>query len=350
MDLSQQIEQLRKGRRTEFSAISGYNYYTVPDELPETGAFPALHRKSDVLYRMEPGPVLNKWEAEEQIRWHRDFVLLPAAKNRIEWPVDLVRIRSGQGRTARERLYWVFLHRPMPELEPLKKFLYLNKKREHLDWRTEPVRKTAVSFLRAMADLHDSGYTYNDFNIHRIGRDPGTGRIFLLHTAAIRKLGSDNARNELDPAQTAVEFAPSCEGVDRDLYAVAAILFRMMIGRLPYQGWQIEQNTHVFDSNYYELEQEDAYRSYFERYHDSHCFIFDPADDGNRLSSGFEEEQARERWSELPDRIRTMFINALAYTDPQNQDRMVLYTPQQWLAALERCCWIKKEGETTDER
>lgn len=345
MDLSKQIDQLRKEHRTEFSAISGYNYYAVPEEIPENGAFPALHRKSGVLYRMEPGPWLNKWETEAQVRWHRDFVLMPAPGSRIEWPVDLVRVRFGEGRTARERLYFVFLHRPRPELEPLKKFLYLNKQKEHLDWRTEPVRRTAVSFLRTMADLHDSGYTYNDFNINRICRNPATGEIFLLHTGAVRKFRSDNARNEVDPKQTAVEFAPPCDGVDRDLYAVAAILFRLMIGRLPYQGWQIEQNTHVFDSNYYNLDREDAYRSYFERYHSSGCFIFDPTDDSNCLSSGIEEDPPRERWKELPERIRTMFINALSYMDPHKQDRMVLYTPQQWLAALEHCCWKKDEGE-----
>lgn len=344
MDLSQQIDQLRKGRRTEFSAISGYNYYTVPEEIPENEAFPALHRKNGILYRAEPGPVLNKWEAEAQIRWYRSFVLLPAPGNRIEWPVDLLRLRFGEGRAARERLYYVFIHRPRPELEPIKKFLYLDKQEEHLDWRSDSVRQTAVSFLRTMADLHDSGYTYNDFNIQRIRRDPATGEIFLLHTEAVRKIGDNSTRNEADPEQIAVEFAPPCEGVDRDLFAVAAILFRLMIGRLPYQGWQIEQNTHVFDSNYYDLDREDAYRSYFERYHGSGCFIFDPTDDSNCLSSGIEEDLPRERWKKLPERIRTMFVNALSYTDPKKQGRMVLYTPQQWLAALE-FCWKKDEGE-----
>ena len=312
MDLSQQIDQLRKGRRTQFSAISGYNYYTVPEEIPENGAFPALHRKTGILYRMEPGPVLKKWEADRRVRWHRDFVLQAAPGNRIEWPVDLVRIRFGEGRAALERLYYVFLHRPRPELEPIKKFLYLDKHDEHLDWRTDSVRQTAVSFLRTMADLHDAGYSYNDFNVQRICRNPDTGEIFLLHTEAVRKRGDDSFYNEVDPEQTAVEFAPLCEGVDRDLFAVAAILFRMMIGRLPYQGWQIEQNTHVFDSNYYDLDREDAYRSYFERYHGSGCFIFDPTDDSNCLSSGIEEDLPRERWKELPERIRTMFVNALS--------------------------------------
>ena len=350
MELTQQIEQLRRGRRTEFSAISGYNYYKVPEVLPEQGAFPALHRPSGVVYRMEPGPVLNIWEAEQQLLWYRDFILKPAPKKWIDWPVDLVRIRSGEGRTARDRLYYVFLHRPMPGLVPFNKLLYADKRRDHLDWRTEDaVRRTAMGLLRALDALHSSGYTYNDFNINRMCYEPGTERVFLLHTDAVRKYGDDSARNDVAPGQAAVEFAPPAEGVDRDLFAAAAILFRLMIGRLPYQGWPIEQNTHVFDSNYWDLDREDAYRSYFERYQSIGCFVFDPTDDSNRLSPGYEDDLPRERWEALPERIRTMFTDVLAYTDPQKQDRMVLYTPKQWIAALEHCCRKKVEGETRDE-
>lgn len=343
MDLIRQTCKLRNSPRTEFSVVSGYNYYAVPEVIPENGSFPAMHVPSRVVYRLDPGPELNSWEAEHQIKWYRDFVLKPAPRSRIEWPVDLVRISSGAGPAKRERLYYVFFQQSMPELEPIKPFLYLNRKHEHLDWRRESVQKVATGFLETMAALHDSGYTYNDFNLDRICHDPATGRFFLRHTGAVRKMKSSNARNEVEPEQVAVEFATPCEGVDRDKYAIAAILFRLMIGRLPYQGWQIEQNTHVFDTNYPDLEQELAYSAYFKRYHSMHCFIFDPEDNSNCLSSGVEEDQARARWKALPERVRNMFIHALAYTDPEKQEKMVLYTPQQWLAAL-KGCWKKHEG------
>lgn len=329
--------------RREFSVISGYNYYALPEVIPENGSFLAMHVPSGVEYRLDPGPVLNSWEAEEQIKWYRDFVLKPAPRSRIEWPVDLVRISSGSGSAKRERLYYVFLQKHMPKLEPIKWFLYLDQKHEHLDWRQEPVQKVAVGFLETMADLHDSGYTYNDFNLDRICHDPATGRVFLRYTGAVRRKGNGYARNAVDPTQVAVEFAPPCGGIDRDRYAIAAILFRLMIGRLPYQGWQIEQNTHVFDRNYPDLEQELAYQAYFKRYHSMRCFIFDPEDDSNCLSPGVEEDQARARWKALPNRVKNMFIQALAYTDPEKQEKMVLYTPQQWLAAL-KLCWKKQEG------
>ena len=341
-----ELKKQGDGLRMEFSAISGYNYYSVPDPLPEGSLFLVKHGQTGETYRMQPGPWLNSFEAEEQIRWYRDFVLKPAPKLCIEWPVDLVRISFGQGFAARERLYYVFLHRPMPELETFRKFLYQDRQNEHLDWRNEPVRRTAVSFLKAMEQLHDSGYTYNDFNIRRICRDSKSGRVYLRFTDGVRRAANNNARNQVDPAKVAVEFAPPCPGVDRDLYAVAAILFRMMIGRLPYQGWPIEHNAHVFDTNFEDLEQERAYRLYFERYHGVHCFVFDPDDDSNRLSSGSEDDRPRERWKALPERIKTMFIHALAYTDPQKQSRMVLYTPRQWLAELEACCWRNEEGRS----
>lgn len=350
MDLTEQIKELRKSGRIEVSAVSGYNYYLVPRELCVGERIPvALHRESGAVYWMHPGPVVDRSQAREQVQWYRDFILKPAPKRWLQWPVDMVRINVDEFPDTPQQLYFVFPVRAMPELEPIKKLLYVNKRHDILDWRTDLIRKTVCSFLQAVDAVHEAGYSYNDFNIRRIGWDQSTGRVYLFYNDAVRKRGNDDVRNVLDPAITATEFAPSFEGVDRDLYAVAAILFRLMIGRLPYQGWQIENNTHVFDHNYYDLDREEAYRTYFERYHASSCFVFDPDDDTNRLSPGSEDDQPRERWEKLPGRIRDMFLSALAYTAPARRDKMVLYTPRQWLTALERCCWKKDEGDRSDE-
>lgn len=349
MDLTEQIKKLRRSGRVVVSAVSGYNYYLVPEDVDEGAVIPvAQHRESGVLYWMHPGPVMEKSEVREQVQWYRDFILNPAPKRWLQWPVDMIRVCRNKSGETKEQLYFVFPHRPMPELEPIKKLLYLNRKNDILDWRTDRIRRVVCSFLQAMDAIHESGYSYNDFNINRICWESATGRVYLFYNDAVRKRENDNARNALDPERMAVEFAPSFEGVDRDLYAIAAILFRLMIGRLPYQGWQIVKNTYVFDHNFYDLDQEDAYRSYFERYHSSNCFVFDPADASNRLAPGTEDDQPRERWERLPGRIRNMFLSALAYTDPAKQDKMVLYTPKQWLTALE-CCWEKVEGDTSDE-
>lgn len=338
MVLKKQSNELRKSGRIEVSVVSGYNYYHVPKKLRAGDRIPeALHGASDVKYSMHPGPMVDRSRVREQVQWYRDLILKPPPKLWLQWPVDMVRICFGEGRRAREQLYFVFPDQDKPELEPIKKLLYVDKRHDILDWREDLIQKTVCSFLQAVDAVHEAGYSYNDFNIDRIRWDPSTGRVYLLYNDAIRKRGGDDADNGLDPAVMAVEFAPSVEGVDRDLHAVAAILFRLMIGRLPYQGWQIEQNTHVFDHNYYDLDREEAYRSYFERYHANSCFVFDPADDSNRLSPGSEDDQPRERWERLPGRIRNMFLSALAYTDPAKQSKMILYTPRQWLTALERC-------------
>lgn len=334
MITTEQIEQLRKGDRIVFSAISGYNYYSIPPDIIEKAPIvPAAHRDSDILYKLIPLVSLNDWEAQAQIDWYRDFVLAPVPSSQFEWPVDLVRLSVDTGRE--EYLYYVFPLRAPQNYRPLKHLLYVNMQNDILDWRNEQIRNVAISFLTAMKALYKAGYTLNDFNINRILYHEQTGAVYLQHTSCIRKRGSSHQRNKVDPEQLSIEFSPPCPIDKPDLYSIAAILFRLMIGRLPYQGWSLDAIAHVFDHNFYDLDREASYQVFFREYRRIRCFIFDPDDLSNPLPPGSEADLPRERWNALPTKVRTMFIRSLSYVDPARQDRMTLYTPSQWLHALE---------------
>lgn len=343
MNLVDEITRLRKGERIVFSSLSGYNYYSIPLSVEENTVIPvALHRESDILYKMWPGEILDSQMTGEQMKRIRSVVLEPVSTIQFEWPVDVVEIVCNSGR---KQLFYVFPSRAMLGLEPLKKLLYVEKQNDTLDWRQTHIQQVSRSFLQAMDALHKAGYSYNDFNVQRMMYNPKNGQVYLCYTTGIRKRYCEIETFCTQKGSFSIEFEPPSSNMDRDLYAVAAILFRMMIGRLPYQGWSLEKFAHVFDHNYYDLDKQDAYQNYFQEYHKCKCFVFDPDDDSNPLSPASDDDLPRERWEKLPEQIRSMFIQSLACTGGRQRRKMRLYTPREWIGALEQCCWKKDEGD-----
>ena len=348
MTLTDQLAKLRRGQRLEYSAISGFNYYyLLPQKDEQKEMQIALHGQSDVSVYLILAEPRRKINIKSQINRYRHIILNPMPQKSFEWPVDLIHCNWDEEPSPKEQLYFVFPQRAFLRYQPIKKLLYQKKDSEVLDWRNPKVETVIRNFLAVIYSLHQSGYRYNDFNIERILYNEENGEILLRHTTAIRQ--KKNSEKFDEPTDIAIEFAPPFSCSETDYFSTAAMLFRLMIGRLPYEGKGLANYGTVFDPLRDREKDVLMHSNYFEHYHDYPCFIFDPDDSSNHLAPMQENDRPRDRWESLPNEIKQMFLNSLGNAEVSKRDKLVLYSPKQWLDALECYCWNKGEGGNCNE-
>ena len=347
MNIAKNIQNLRKSRRIEFSAISGYNFYYLPEDLQADSPIFALHAQSDTIVYLVPLRTSNQMMTRGDEGWYRKFILRPMTSRNFEWPIDLLQCKAADGTYI---LYHAFAQRVFWDCVPLKKLLYQRRDSKVLDWRNEQICQVCRSFLSAMQQLDEAKYNYNDFNIERIIYQEKTGNIILRYTPQTRGKNGRSGLDKLNPSNITREFAPPYlfrEDFDGflpgqgDYYSVAAILFRLMIGRLPYEGRGLSNYGYVFDP--VRDVEAGSHNNYFLQYHKYPHFIFDSEDESNRIAPMQENDLVRERWECLPVEIKEMFQNSLCEFTAENLPPNKLYSPTQWLKACNRYCWNASE-------
>ncbi len=346
MSISENIQTLRSSRHVEFSAISGYNYYHLPETQQPSELVHALHAQADAMVYLTPAATSEHFFPPEKVRWYAQFVLKPMTAKYFEWPVDLVQCKTVSGLYM---LYYAFPQRAFLDYRPIRTLLYQKKDSKVLDWRNPEICNICRSFLTAMDLLEQSGYTYNDFDMDRIVYQQTTGQVLFRHTLQLRRKNGTATMDKVDPGAVATEFAPPYlykEGFNgylpkADLYSIAALLFRLMIGRLPYEGRGLSNYGDVLDP----VRDRDLtnHNNYFQHYHTYPHFIFSEKDESNRLAPMQENDLPRERWEMLPETLKQMFRTALDSRTAENQKAEGLYTAAQWLEACNKYCWDTEE-------
>lgn len=347
MSIADNINILRNSTHVEFSAISGYNYYYLPEDQQADMLSFGLHAQSDnmvYLLKTKEGKTLF---TQTQIDWYRKFILEPVTTKFFEWPVDLLQCRTENGKYI---LYYVFSQRAFLDYQPFKKLLYQKKDSPVLDWRKPLIASVCRNFLQAMQLLNDAGFVYHDFNIERMVYQEKTGQVLLRHSMQTRSIDSKVGLDAIDAQQVATEFAPPYiynEDYDgylsekADNFSVAAILFRLMIGRLPYEGRGLSNYGDVFDP--IRDRDEISHNNYFQHYHKYPHFIFSEKDEENRLGPMQENDLPRERWEKLPDPLKVMFRSSFSEEVATGKTTKGLYSAKEWLDACNRYCWNTQE-------
>ena len=82
----------------------------------------------------------------------------------------------------------------------------------------------------------------------------------------------------------------------------------------------------------------------FRDYHKMPVFIFDPKDDQNALGAFFEEQQVIDLWNELPDALKTLFIQTLSQGNAERTTSVNNPTPSMWLKTFEELGWCEQRG------
>ena len=321
--------------RLQFSLISGYNFYKIPANISGRTTYTGIHIPSGTAVRITNITESDHPVEKEAIRRHQKFMLKPMPQEYFEWPIDLVEICNEAGKYIQS---YVFPQKAYPAFTPIKQLLYQEKTSTVLDWRNGMVRDICISILKTFSMLHANGYSYNDFNINRIFYDQKTKNIFLRYTLEMRM--DEDMERPIIPKKIAMEFAPPYIYKKEEFtgniddFSISSLLFRLMIGRLPYEGKGLASFGDVFDP--IRDTDSEAHKYYFQHYHEFPHFIFDPDDDSNTLGPMSENDLPKKRWELLTERIKIMFQNTFIDAGTEN---MKLFSCDEWLKELGRHCW-----------
>ena len=328
-----------ENRDMVFSSLSGYNFYNIVnqfvDEYEKDKAL-AVHELngSEVEIRYDANLsnsiVLEKWKY---------FIEHPIDISSILWPVDI--IRSDEGKYG-----LVFRRRAFPPLKSFKEILYNDSK---LDWRNTDIQRLINNFLDLCSKLHNGGYVYHCFDIDRMRYNPKDMSILFDFSLSMTRKSDDVEKSEkVSHLDVGIEFlAPWQELLEDnmmtlidDYYSITAILFRLMIGRMPYQGRLMDGNGHMM--NYLQDTDENNHITMFRKYREQPVFIFDDQNKENAIGIFSEEEIYIERWNALPESIKKMFNDVLNEKNvKKDAEKRIYYSPDEWLNILNNKCFCR---------
>ena len=307
---------------TLFSCLSGYNFYQLNRGCSLSDMeIHAVHCLSEsgveirkTTTQLNPGE-LKKWKY---------FVEHPVNVTNMLWPIDIVSLNDDLD------IGLVFRARALPKMEPLKTILY---NEDELDWRNPHIQDLVISFLKQCIDIHKNGYAYHSFDINRMFYNVASMEAFFDFSLSITPAQEVTAINSND---VGIEFLPPwCDiegdnpmGLAEDYYSIAAILFRLMIGRMPYQGRLMDGKGNMM--NHLTDVDEDFHVMMFKAYHSTPVFVFDKNNTSNSIGLYTVEEKFVERWEKLPEKIKKMFSETLIYSE---NIRSKVYSDNGWLEA-----------------
>lgn len=209
------------------------------------------------------------------------------------------------------------------------------KEVKKISWKEPRIRELLVRIPEAFQKLNEAGYLNMDFDFsHLYLRDDKS--IMFEYTNLMMPLNATPAqgREALCKGEYPYEFAEPAlvQGTLRlpDLnmqnYSLTAMLFYLMIGRMPYDGPLLLGLT---DNN--EVEHEHRY----EVYHKTPVFIFDPQDSSNHLGEFAADQKVIDLWEELPEQIRELFTQTLTQQNALRKREVSNPSPAQWLECLQ---------------
>ncbi len=308
-----------------FSCLNGYNIY-IPSKHDSSGMSHLLSN-DDVTIR--PVPELNPDSVNEKWRY---FVENPVDISNVLWPIDIVDLPDGV-------LGLVFRKRALPKLEPLKNLLYNSPL---LSWKKNDIKEITSNLLLTFSDMHENGYAYHSFDVEHIYFARNNSKVFFDFSLGIdRHYDNSVAEATVDFNSVSIEFLPPWRSFENknmlslvdDYYSISALIFRLLIGRMPYQGRVMDGQGDMMDL-LRDVDPADHYRM-FEHYHANPIFIFDPNDKRNSIGLYTHEEKTVDLWEDLPDKIKQMFIETFSLNNVSApQSKKMLYKPSEWYKAL----------------
>lgn len=337
-----------------FSVCSGYNYYIKS----EGGFTPAWDRVGEIIdkdrempvhdvvnhvlsgeeyYLTDVPPAVSKHiNVEEWIS-----IIRNQPKNEIFiWPIDIIMRKQ-----KTEEVYSLVFQKKGNVTTKLNNLIDFLDSDEYKNLPDERKNVLIMNFLDACINFYSLGYAYHEFNRNRIFVKTDTLEVFFEFSFSIHKTtGLHDVRqfrsinflpeyNDLwyyyperkeplnisDPLSSHLDLAS-------DYFCIAIILFKMIVGVLPYEGRNISHMTRNFA---HEIE------AWQQKYISYPVFIFDANDDSNRLSIATYTDVYEHRWDELPPNVRNMFHNVFQKPNAlRSTNQLCFYPPERWKKVL----------------
>ena len=309
--------QFLKSDRVYMSVISGYNLYLDSGKRTKTisceEAINVTHINSGEEYYLVK---LNSSKSNLSLNDWINVILNPACKN-FFWPIDIVEADDN---------YLVF---PCKFISDVTSLNELANKEDFLGLEKSIIKPIISNLLQAFISLYSHSYLYHIWDDKKIfiSRD-GTDLLisFCDALSLVDKeekvvIGKDLFYSEYtDP----YIFSKDCSyDYNSEMYALAAIIFHLLIGRFPYEGGLLDSVPK--DSE-----------NWMNSYIDTPVFIFDKHDNRNAIGDFSNEKIFLRRWNSLTDEMKNMFCNLFTESNIMRKREIAVYSPIEWLDAVSK--------------
>jgi hypothetical protein len=287
------------------------------------------HSRSEQLFYTKPFPVefLRNFDDKKE-HWVK-LIKNPVKIPNYLWPDDIVDL---SGNALKQKYALLF-----PFRDDLGGYVTI---RDSLSNRTmspdiniEASITLAKNLINAWCEFDSSRYLYHEFSFNNMfcNMDNEVMFDFSFSTQEYKDL-SDGARvamTKIHPDYTDVYYYQRkafVVDVISNYFSMALILFRLLIGLLPYQGRLLEGFHNITKQDHAE---------WIKQYHKNPIFIFDEKEDVNRISSTTANpERYTERWEQLTPSMRKMFSAVFRTDNALRTIPPVFYTPHDWKNAI----------------
>ncbi len=323
-----------------FSKISGSNLYSV-DNIYDEGKKIFAHHFNDENTAVDIKTVQVK---SQDINLWKKFVFNPPNINFFRWPCDIVSIENTTfGKAGNLGLVFLKKDNYKKPLTPLKNVVY-NDRLYGADNECEiNMKKLLINFLTALTDLEEKGFLFVSFDLEKMYFNENDYSIyfdFSLSTVAL-DYNNINKKYNFFYDDISIDFIPpwveysNISKVNKKFayYSVAALLFRLLIGRMPYQGSLFDGcgaiMSSIFDNDYNE------HINRMKEYYKFPIFIFDEINKRNSIGVTAEEQDCVTRYEALSGELRYMFSNTFKIVADTNESKE-LFSFEEWLKAIKK--------------
>jgi len=323
------------------SLIGKFDLYKSPASVQRIKIFgknsvQVRHSRNGRYFYTKPLPpdhqrefVLEKW-----IKLIKTSSGVDKIKNYV-WPVDIVDLRQTLDDYGAKYALLFPLREDLGGYESIGSMLSnlaINARFLDLEVNLEANIKLAKNLIKAWYDFDDCKYAYHEFSFFNMlinmENEVMFDFSFSAHEYKEKTDGVIVHMNRIHPDYTDTYYfqRKSMEmDVISDYFSMAVILFRLLIGCLPYQGRLLEGLHNLTAKDH---------SDWVKQYHKNPIFIFDSNEDLNRISSTANPEKYEERWERLSPLAKGMFSaifntdNVMRKSSPKTLPKF--YTPQDW--------------------
>lgn len=313
--------------KTFISLISSFNLYTYNGEnfstLSKDEALLINHINTEESCYCFKSKIVNDKVSVD--KWSQ-IIKKPACKD-FFWPIDIV----VQSENEDADIYLVFPCVYVPEVVSLKNYLL---KENSSGLENNGIKVIINNLLSAFDVFENHRYLYNKW----------TDEFLFLNLKNYSQIISFSEFTNINVESTIKNTLRSKEmfyseysdpysiinDTDYDfyseMYALSTVLFKLLIGRLPYEGAKMDGIPRDNDGELLH---------WLDVYIKTPIFIFDNDDSRNTIGDFEHEKIFMKRWNSLPKKVKEMFQNVFSESNVMRKNEQIFYyKPSEWIDAL----------------
>ena len=315
------------------SLISGHNFYFYDSQakinILKERKIVLEHGVNESKYYAEIIPIL--YVKKFKINYWADIIKKPVNKKYYIWPVDIIELSQG-------RIALVFPYRPVNGYDLLQPILSNLALDSHHHKGIDDVSNCYIvkSLLEAWCSLDDLSYSYHGFSYSNIYYSKVNNYDTLFEFSfSVYAYKTPLYENEVEVNKLITDYIDSYhfhkKDKKMDLYSeyftMAVILFKLLIGLLPFQGRILEGEPNM---------DEEQHNKWITIYHNHPIFIFNELDKSNHLSLTVDPDTYYKRWGKLNETTRSMFMKVFETDNVLRKNASYIsYPPIKWRESME---------------